>query len=529
MKAIKLKGKVKKLIVFILLIPFWSGCDYSYLDMEELPEYEYSSEWILPLLKSKMNINSLFIDSEDQTVFIDNDDLVWLIYQGELYSITGGEEYSIPNQSFNYDLTFNGANKNKATFFQQISFNPQDDEDIRKIIFTSGQMNFSALSPQLVLEGVQLQFDITILNSDDGSGNPISFSTQLAQSSQVSLANKTLNFAANQTLTIQLDVTVISGTPSSPPYTINLSQSFSNLDYFELQGYMKQRSFSLGSDDVDLGFFKNVVDGEIFFEDPTIEIKAENSYGIPIDIHFDAFFSSYDEDKVDVTGNPVPDNPWRINSPTIMNAGTVVPTEYEINKTNSNIHDVIAIMPKTVSYDIRGETNPDGNTQLNHVRKDSQFRVGVIVNLPLHGWLRLAGFRDTMDFVLPEVDNIEYLELVINTVNTIPVTSFLQMDAFDADYNFLKTILRGDQALILAAEVDFDGNVLSEKKSTTSIRIEKEELEEIKNVAHLVFRAKVTSYGDGQRNIKIFSHNELNVYVGVKAGIKQVVNFGSEE
>jgi hypothetical protein len=524
MKSDRLKRLLQRIIISLLLVPFFGGCDYSYLEISELPDYEYTSEWVLPLLKSKMNINSLFIDSDNQSVIIDNDDLVWLIYQGELTSINGSDEFNIPNQSYNFDFSYNGTFKDKATFIQELSFTPQEDEDVRKIIFQSGQMSISALCPQLVIEGVQLQIVGTILNSDNGSGSPITFAMQLSESANIDLAGKVLNFTAGQTLSIQIDVTIISGTPSSPPYTINFSNQFLNMDFFEMQGYFKQRSFTLGADDVDLGFFKNVVDGEIFFEDPVIELDADNSYGIPIDVHFDAFFSSYDANIVDVTGNPIPDNPWRINAPTIINPGTIVNTHYDITKFNSNIHDVIEIMPKKVSYNIRGETNPDGNTELNHIRRNSQFKVGVTVNLPLHGWLKLAGFRDTMDFALPEVESIEYLELVINTVNSIPVSSFLQMDAFDADYNFLKTVLRGDQALILAADVDYEGNVLSETRATTSIRIEKEELEDIKDVAYLIFRAKITSFGDGQRNIKIFSHNELNVYVGVKAGIKHIID-----
>ena len=290
MKYKKIQGIIRTLLVGALLIPIVHSCDHSYLDVENYPDYEYTSEWVFPLIKSNMTINSLFIDSEDQTVIVDDDKLVWLVYEGELISIEGGSAFPIPNQSMAYDIVFSGPDKS-AVIFHTINFNPEQDEEFTKAILEAGTMNISAEAAQLYIDGGRLNITGTILNSDNGSGSPISFTITQSGSEQLDLEGATLNFGAGNSLNIRFDIEIVS-MPTNPPYDISFSQQFTGMEFFEIQGYFKQRSFLLGSDDVALSFFRNVIDGVVHFEDPTIELRSENSYGIPIDINFDAFFSA---------------------------------------------------------------------------------------------------------------------------------------------------------------------------------------------------------------------------------------------
>ncbi len=524
---IQLTKLLKRLIIILMMIPFLNACDYSYLEIEELPDYEYSSEWVAPLIKSNMTIESLFLEREDQTVFIDEEDLVWLIYEGELFSVEGQDAYNIPNQNINYTFQYDGSKKNLSRAVETIYFNADQDEELTKIIFRSGQMNISANCPELVIDGVQIEILATILNSDDGTGNPISFTFSLANDANVDLSDNILNFGASQSLDVQFDVSIVSGSPVSAPYTIEISQQFSDMEFFELRGYLKQRSFALGADSVDLGFFKNVVDGEIYFEDPLIEILAQNSYGIPFNINFDAFFSAHDDQTVNVTGVPnteVPSVPWLINHPAIGNPGELVSTQHDLDKNNSNIHEVMEILPRKLAYEVTGETNPDGDGVLNHVRYDSYFSIGVTVHLPFHGRLNLAGFRDTVDLELPAIEQVEWLELIVNIVNGMPFSSYVLLDVVDENYNLIKTLFHPDQAVVLSADIDENGNATSATTATTEIRIDKEDLDNFENAKYIIVRARVTSYGDGQRNIYIYSHDELNVYIAAKAGINEVID-----
>ena len=526
----KLTGILSAIMISALLIPVIHSCDHSYLDVDNYPDYEYTSEWAFPLIKSTMTINSLFIDDDDQTVIVDNDDLVWLIYDGELISISGNNAFSIPNQSMDYNIEFSGLKRSNIIIDYTINFVPQEDEELTKAILESGIMNISAQAPQLVVDGGKLMITGTILNSDNGSGIPVSFTISQSGSEQVDLEGATLNFGAGNSLDIRFDIEIIE-MPSNPPYDIVFSQQFNNMDFFELQGYFKQRSFLLGSDDVSLNFFRNVIDGTIYFEEPTIDIRAKNSYGIPIDIYFDAFFSANVDDTRPITGNPIPDNPWRIDYPDMDNIGDTIQTNYQINKGNSNIRDIFDILPKRVEYEVRGETNPEGDVEINHLRKDSYFNIEIEVSLPLHGRLHLAGFVDTVDFEMPEVEMLEWVELVINMVNGMPISTYLEIDFVDGNHNVLKTVLNETDedgnpiALVLSAEIGESGELISATTTQNIIRIDFDEIGELENTEYLLLRSKVNSFGGGNESIKMYSSNELNVYIAARAGVKQNISF----
>ncbi|MFW5792939.1 MAG: hypothetical protein ACOCWC_01545 [Bacteroidota bacterium] len=523
---------LKRLIIILLIIPFLQACDYSYLELEELPDYEYSSVWVAPILKSTMTIDNIFIESGEETLIVDDEDLVWLIYDGELFSVDGQTAYNLPDQNFDYSFSYDGTKSFSSKAVETITFNSEEDEELTLLSFRGGNMEITANSPQLVIDGGEIEITGTILDSDDGSGNPISFTFSLTESAVIDLTDNVLNFGDNQTLDIQLDVELVSGSPSNPPYTIEINQQFTNLEFLEIQGYLKQRSFILGSDSIDLDFFKNVVDGEIFFEDPLIEIIADNSYGIPFNIHFDAFFSTNDDQTVDLEGNPiteVPSTPWLIDYPSVENSGDIVTTQHDLDKNNSNIHEIMEILPQRVGYEIRGETNPEGDADLNFVRYDSQFSIDVTVNLPFHGRLNLAGFRDTVDLELPDVEQIEWIEMIVNIVNGMPFSSYLLLDIVDEDYNLLKTVFHPDQAVILSSGIDQDGNATTPTTATSTVRLDRDELDGLEAAKYIIVRARVTSYGDGERNIKIYSKDELSVYIAVKAGIYDVIDFDGGE
>jgi len=529
------------LTIVIVSVSLFNSCDYSYLDIfDEDIDYTYEPTFAFPVVKADLTINDIFDLEEVSSIVVEDDRLIKLVYKGRVYSVEAKDLFYFDELEsfFTYHYTPPSKSTLSAETFQ-FYFDLDGQSRIDELKFASGQLEIDVSADELVQDGYDLKFEMSVAGSDDGSENEFSVEFLLQDTPvDFDLAGYTFEFGEDEAgnyLNIDYTISVETyGTPINAPYEIGFTKTIKNdhgdyVEYEYITGYIDNFDFSVGSDTIDLGVYKESIISNVFFKEPYMEIFAENSMGFPLDIHFDKFcFYNDDGDTLDVGGHGFENNnPWRVNYPSISMMGQSVITDEMLDRDNTNIDDLLAINPLEVKYRVRGEANPDQDTGItNFIEHNSQFNVDVEINLPLYGNLQKYKFQDTLDFPLPEEDaeNIDWLELKFVMDNGFPVDLSLQAYALDGENNLITALFDDYEKILESGKVDVEGKVTEKTRKETIIFIDRDKFEEISDAEYLVVSFGIMTKQESNSSkssgdpfsVKIYDHYTIGVQMGVR-------------
>ncbi|MFW5726194.1 MAG: hypothetical protein ACOCX0_07080, partial [Bacteroidota bacterium] len=103
--------KIRRRLVLLFLMflpPLWiSSCDYSYWDeMENIQDYTYDPVFAIPLVDASISIDDLFEIGELDQINVDEENLITLVYKGEVFSLSASDLFHINDQV--QDVSFTG-------------------------------------------------------------------------------------------------------------------------------------------------------------------------------------------------------------------------------------------------------------------------------------------------------------------------------------------------------------------------------------------------------------------------------------
>ena len=547
------------LIVFaVIFSSLFYSCDHSYLDIDDIEDYTYSPVVAFPLIYSSLTMDDIIEAYESTSVEVDDDNLVILVYRGQVYSLEASELFAINNQSSDASYTFMPSKHQYGTkdvFNNTFPFIYDGEERVDFIEFRNGMFGIDITADELVLDGYELRFIVSIPSSDDGFGNEFSEEFLLNETPvEFDLTGYSIEFETdgegNNYFNVDYAIIIEThGQPDNAPYEIEFAQTLNDVLYEELIGYIDNFDFVVGDENINLGIFSEGILSKVFFKDPFIDVLAENSLGIPLDIHFDRFnFYNDESDTVHVEGFAFDDNnPWRISSP--ANIGESAISSIRFDRDNINLDDLLEISPKTASYDVRGEANPEPDPgDLNFLRHDSQFHIDVDVNLPLWGNVERYVFQDTLDFSLKEIfedngeengedpgNNIEWMEFKFFIENSFPINLKLQAYFLDHQDQKIDSLFTQEYAeLIESALVDYNGDVIEVTFKETIINVTEEKMGNLENAEKILLsfniRTKQSSSGSSKDNgdpfsVRILDEHYVDVQLGVKAKLSHTIEF----
>ncbi len=322
---------------------------------------------------------------------------------------------------------------------------------------------------------------------------------------------------------------------SSVPNTGNLTfdADMKGMRYSMMHGYFGLNTLFFESDTIDINLFRND-DWEIEryeFRDPKFNVYYWNSYGIPSQFYFTHLVANSALDDMDYNiidygvGLPVGEsNPFDVSYATV--AGQTKLDSLKLNKTNSNIVDVVNKRPKWIQFKAKATTNPAGNNHNNFVTEDSEIAVEVVMELPLWGYIYNFNMRDTMEIDVDDLFNeynpITRALLRIDIKNGFPIEIFGQIYFVDQYYNVLDSIFYTYQERLLsAAEVDGNGRVLDFSRKVTKIEYDKERLEKLRGCKYMIYGGQANTTGANVNEVvKIYSDYRIIFDVGFEVDLE---------
>lgn len=525
--------KTKLLLPILLLfagIAMFSCVKEEY-NMDTVTPTNWDPNGAAPLINSSLTLWNILEDYDSSEIFVeDGTHFLYLIYENEVFSQSAEELISIPNQNVNSSNSFTipgGALASGATYTANYSvtydFALPNGIILDSLRLKQGTLGFN-ISSNFNYPAV---INLTIPNSTQ-DGLPFNHQINLSSGSgsyNLDLGNSCLvfdNSVVNNRLVIQYSITLTgNGNANNSPYDINMSESFTNMKFQSLFGYLGQNNFNLNNDTVSIEIFNSNVEGFINWEDPKIYLTINNSLGMPVRINLNTIQSVREIppiSTVTVTGPGIP-IPWNIAYPSYAQIGQSLPSQIMLDKTNSNIDDALNISPQRVFALLDGQSNPAGNTVKNFVQDTSRFTVDAKVELPLYGTAHDFILQDTFDLSFGEdLSMVEWIMFRIYTNNGFPIDGSIQFYFCDSVYNRVDSLLNPFQQILQSALPGSapDYIVTDHAEKLVETRIEKDRLSNLELTKHIIVRANLDTYSAGSQLVKIYSYYTLLVRVSAQ-------------
>lgn len=533
MHKVRTIKKMSILLACLLPAILIHSCDYSYLDgIEDIQDYTYSPVVAIPLVSSSISIDDIMDVSDISWIELDEDNLITMVYKGQIFSVEAKNVFSIPNQSQNLSISnITPAASGSTTLpAKEYGFLMTFDrnEILTWISFLEGTFNVTATSDMLLQDGYTLDASFRILNSYDNQGAPIGGTVSLndpaiinLSGGRIELNNEANFFLVEYTLTISGN-----GTPDNAPYTVDFFQSLTGTQYDLIQGYIDQIDFPVGNTNIPIELFTNDNTGDVEFKAPEVQISIHNAFGVPLDINVVEFYATrQDNSLLNITG-PGVENPWKINHPATPQdiADTTLQV---INNDNSNLFQIARLSPKEIYLNVRGLTNPDATLETtNWLKHDSNLNIDVEVKLPLYGQINDFNLQDTLKLPSDSIpEEIDWLELKMIISNGFPLDAEIHLLLIDSTGAVLDTLFKDQPNLLQAAAVNPSTGIATSPAITTIIEmIDEKATENLKNASHLIIDANLKSYNsENNVAVKLLDNYRLGIDMGIRAKAKILV------
>lgn len=492
--------------VFLVLISM-NSCNKDFDNLEVKSDAEYA----FPLFYGDLNLKQIIEKSGDSlALLIGPNGEMSFKYSGDIVSRTSKEIYSqippIPALivdtffgvpiKLNNNITLKKANISDGTvFFTYKSFHTQD-------------LTVKITIPELKKNGKS--WTTTRFLNYTGT-SPI---TDIILPSSV--AGYVLDLPSDS-LHIRYEAIKADGMRDTVSSFAMLANS---LKFSYMEGYFGNEVFPISRDTIYLNIYKNLLGGELYFEEPKVSVNVYNSFGFPVRSKVNIVrFQGKNGQTFDLE-SPYVSNGFDFLYPKISEKGKTVVTSFAFDKTNSNIAPILNSSPELLDYQIDAIANPDSDpTIIGFMTDSSYFLVNVSVDLPIHG--RAKNFKLEENFVsdFGKLEGFKEAEFKLVTENKMPLDVAMQLYFEGLNGEILDSAFTEEKLLIGSAPVDLNGNATGATRKETFIPINESKMNAIRNTKNIKIKAFVSTAFAGTTPVKVNANQGLTVKMGAKAKV----------
>ena len=484
-------------------------------DIKDIDSIEVVDEWqpefALPLVNTTVSIQDVVDNFETGGYLdVDGDNFMKLVYEGHIYSITGDEMVEIP------DFTIPMVVPEMSIPYGELNM----PIDIDYFTAKKGKIDFSFESPYT--EDLDVMIQVKNLSKNGAVLKIETEATNTGSSPILVSGTADLTDYVMQFVTGQIDVKYVATNANGDEKVLdNFILEFSDFEYSFVQGYFDQYNFDLPSDSIVIDLFENSTAGSIRVEDPTINLKITNSFGVPIQITADNMAATTANGGTMAITSPL-DNGFDFNYPTLMEVGEAKTSIININKTTSNIVDLIANSPREIQFDLSAMTNPDADpTKRGFVTDNGQFDIDLEVEIPMHLSANDFKIASTSDFDASVFDEVEEAEFKLYVENGLPVEAGVQVFFKDDAGVVLANLFDATTELIVAAPVDADGKVTSFSTGEQVVMIDAAKIAQLRDATQITIEGTASTSNNGATAVKFYTDYDMTFKLGAKAKISE--------
>lgn len=500
--------------IFALLLLF-SACQ----KVEDLADAEVISgdaEFAIPLVTATTKVEDLVDNFDDLTFLeIDPDGVIRLRYIGDVLTQTAdtfliAARDSVPPLIPIIDTVF------------QLPFSSPNQLEVDKAIYKRGRVSVAVQSdhvgpvdltvslPQATKDGQPLTIHFPFEGPTESPFFDIIFSEN--EGIYVDMPGYVLE-PVDGDIFLKYDARDING----ERLILDTILLYSEDIYFGyLEGFLGQSTHRGSQDTIEIDFFDNWIQGDVYFEEPEIFINIENSFGMPARSSIDTFdILTADGLRKKLVSTFIDDT--GIDFPYPTEVGEVATKTFAFNKDNSNIDEVLGSRPIALDYKVDAIMNPDQNTDIRGFITDSSYyNIQVEVDLPLYA--RASGFAvtDTFEVDFSDYNDAKKAELKIISDNGMPLDIDAQIYFLNSEKEAVDSLFLRPEKIVAAAPVDNTGNVIAPTTETFLVPINENQFNRIRSATLLALQTNFSTSGGGNISVRAEAGQELNVRMGMK-------------
>jgi len=512
----------QKSTFFILLAVVFSftGCQ----DFEDLSNIEgatYDAAYALPIVNSRLSIRDALESTGDlAALYIDEEGVIHFEYRGDIIAQNSDTLFARINESLDGELI--------PLIAQRIGLPLETAEgaEFDRLKIKQGQLvwgyqnahpepvTVTLTFPDLYKDGEPLQLTGSAAGYDgEGSLSPYSnlFNPYDLAGTEIITAQGT------DSIYVEYELIREGGQEDTIAFG---GITLSDLAFSYMEGYFGTEVQAGGRDTIIIDFFDDWVKGDIYFADPTVTFRVENSFGIPTRSRVNLF------NVFTVRGETLPlegeliDNGIDFVYPGLDEVGETYVERYVFNKDNSNIDEILGAGPLAIDYDVDAITHPDSNRNIRGFLTDSSYyQVDVEVDLPLYGSAVDFLSQDTIDLSLGELgQEVHKAEFKMVTQNELPLNVSIQGYFLDEQGVVLDSLFTGEQLIMEGAAADDNGISTNIAEKVTFIDYTEDRFDRIRPAASMHIVATFTTTGEGAKNVKLLADQGVDVKIGAIFG-----------
>lgn len=325
---------------------------------------------------------------------------------------------------------------------------------------------------------------------------------------------------------VKVKVTRNPANPVSPDDKIIVRESINLDEYKRADGYFGELEVVVFNENQLLTIFDKKIDGQVFIRDPVVRVKVENTIGMPIVGRITQMFvESGNGNRVPIIIDQFRDT-FSIGYTTVTGQSRV--TEYLVDRSNSNIAEVLSSAPQKISYTVVFTGNYGGQVRPNVLTDKSTMKIVSSIDLPLDLRILNYALEETGSFSMSETtkdvenDNwkVEWAEIACDAENYLPLNIFLQVYFEDSLQQppLLIDSLFDSPIPIPAASIDPAGNVIAPGKDYMTRFIPREKYDRINkgNKYRLHIRLRTAEENGNLPFVTFYIDQQVNLRMGIK-------------
>lgn len=507
-----------------------SSCDFNSIELDKVKGPKIDNIFAVNIGNIKYTVSELVNDLEDESLEVieGNDFSMSFVYRDtsvfndidsfvEIDEITNTANYS----PFDVDVPATGSEAviSLPTEDFEFEFNAEGEEQLDSTFFKGGTLEFTLVSDF----DIQIDYTFTLKDVKNDAGESVVFNGTLSQGtstdsqsrSLAGLRNVSRRVGASNIFEVALDVTfhVPAGKSIEASDEITLELKFAEPEFAAIFGDFGTDRVEVQRDSILISAFDEFGENGLTLNDPSITMDFANTFGIEFGVTLDNVTAiNSDNSTLTLDGSAV-DNTQFVDAPNTTQLGSSVASSFRIDKTNSNIDELLNSTPSKIVFEVAGTPNPTGSDNLNNYLLDTSYlEIVTTVEIPLD--LQMDGFSREFELSVSgeDVEDLDSLKVNVEVINEIPFDGVLNLSFKDADGNTLHTI--SEIAVIESPQVGLDGRTTEAVTTNSSITLDEDGIEAFLNSSEVVATVSIFTLGhESNESVKIFSDYKLEIYL----------------
>lgn len=532
--------KILNAAFLAVIVVLFSMCNAGDLDFNNIETPNLASHNSIVVGQTTYKIGELISELEDPNIEIteDNSNLLSVTYRdttqfNDLASIITLQDVSNPGniEANSTPIAGSPSDQDVTIPTQNLSFEytSPNSEELDSVIYSAGTIALDIQNGY----AVDVEYELTLSDIvDTTTGDALVLSGTLPASgtdnASASLAGyKTIiNYDAGTNTNLFAGLfdgvlKVQTGDFINGTEIIDYTLAITNAEFSTIFGWFGSKNVDIESQTITLDFFEGISENNLVINNPQLNFYIDNSFGVPMGLDLAAISASNSSGtSVNLAGD-VTDSPQLVRAPSTSQVGQSAASIIQVDESNSNMRDLLAISPNTFTLDVSAVSNynNDDGSDRNFVTTTSQVDIVMELNIPLNVKMQNVS-RDFYTGIEGfEFEDADTIRLVLTTDNGFPFGGTIDMQFMDADSTVIFEY--PDVQFMESPEIPVSGKIEESVITKSTIPVYRGNgYQELLDASIVNFVTNFSSAdAENDNYVKLFSDYEMTLKLGVQVNV----------